>query len=267
MSSVSLNYKPHRGQLHFHKAEEKRKLLVAGRRWGKSTCLLAEDFLKLYEYPGYIGWYISKTYKQLRPIWEEALRLYEPHIKKYRVTERDITFRWGSRLEFKTSEEPDNLRSVGADLIIVTIDEAAHFPPDIWSIVEFGLMDNNGWANFGSSPKGRNHFYDWFNKGQDSIELPCRTCGGVGCVMCTNGVTVKQNLLKDPDWRSWRYTSFDNPYLDPEVIKTMCRGKDKTWVSQEIYAQFLEFSGQAFPPWAISQCRRGEFSNPAFGYS
>jgi len=87
----------------------------------------------------------------------------------------------------KSAKYPQTL--VGEGLSGVVFSEAAKLKPSVWiKYVRPTLADFNGWAQFGSTPEGKNWFYDLWMIGQD----PDRA-----------------------DWASWRAPAWVNPYVYP----------------------------------------------------
>lgn len=96
---------------------------------------------------------------------------------------------WNRRfiVSAKSAKYPQTL--VGEGLSGVVFSEAAKLKPSVWiKYVRPTLADFNGWAQFGSTPEGKNWFYDLWMTGQD----PDRT-----------------------DWHSWRAPAWVNPYVYP----------------------------------------------------
>ena len=51
-------------------------------------------------------------------------------------------------------------------------DEYAQMRPRIWSeVVRPALADREGWATFIGTPMGKNHFYDLYHAGADTLRL------------------------------------------------------------------------------------------------
>jgi len=159
---------------------------------------------------------VSPTYRQSKEI---AWRLFDDIVPKGTIlkrneTELSIELRNGSRISLKGADNPDSLRGVGLDGVVM--DEYAFMSPMAWTIISPTLQDRKGWAIFISTPDGYNHFYDLYN-------------------------TV------DDDFKSFHFTSYDNPYLDPVELE-----KEKTRMSperfeQEYMAEFMKRSGAIWP--------------------
>lgn len=107
---------------------------------------------------------------------------------------------WDGRLQVhaKSAKYPSTL--VGEGVSGVVVSEAAKLRPSVWpKFLRPTLSDFDGWAYFGSTPEGRNWFYDKWNDGQD---------------------------IYREEWGSWRAPSWSNGYLYPlgasdEGIRTL----------------------------------------------
>lgn len=113
-------------------------------------------------------WHCLPTYAQSRKaIWEAV----NPHSGKKRIDEAfprllrkttredtmTIEFKSGSVWRIVGSDNPDSL--VGAPPAGVTFSEWAISNPSAWGLLQPILLENNGWAMFISTPRGRNHMH------------------------------------------------------------------------------------------------------------
>jgi hypothetical protein len=73
------------------------------------------------------------------------------------------------------------------------------------------LSDKKGKALFISTPKGRNWLYDLYNLGQSE---------------------------EDEDWKSWHFTTKDNPLIDPSEIESAKKTLSTFAFKQEYLASF-----------------------------
>jgi hypothetical protein len=88
-------------------------------------------------------------------------------IKKMNESDLLVELKNGSTIYLKSAENYDSLR--GLSLSFVVIDEVADIHPDAWSLVlRPALSDQEGGAMFIGTPKGTNHFYDWWLQGMDT---------------------------------------------------------------------------------------------------
>lgn len=111
-------------------------------------------------------WHCLPQYSQARrAIWEAVnphtgkKRIDEAFPKEIRATTRQdtmsIEFKNGSTWRVVGSDKPDSL--VGAPPIGIVFSEWALSNPSTWLYLEPILLENGGWADFISTPRGRNH--------------------------------------------------------------------------------------------------------------
>lgn len=187
------------------------KALAAGRRAGKSRMgghrLVPEAFRAWYELDqlARLGlrreyWIVGPEYsdseKEFRVIWDALKRLGFPmdHPGSYNNPESgEMNISLFDRrfvIAAMSAKYPGSL--VGEGLSGVVFSEAAKLKPSVWhKFIRPTLADFSGWAQFGSTPEGKNWYYDIFMSGLD----PNRR-----------------------EWASWRAPSWINPYVYPEGV-------------------------------------------------
>jgi phage FluMu gp28-like protein len=163
------------------------------------------------ENAGTRAWWVAPVMDQAARVFAEVADRMHAIIRKKSLTDRRITLRNGSEMEFKSAHEPDNLRGTGLDYLVV--DEAADVAEDAYfSCLRPALSDRQGKAVFISTPKGRNWFFRFFVKGQDPAE---------------------------PEYESWRFSTWANPYIDPSEQEAAREVPEHVY-RQEYEADFLE---------------------------
>lgn len=198
------------------------KVICAGRRSGKSV--LARLTLLKWSLENVGTYYlVSPTYRQAKSIHWVELRKEVPRewIVKTNETELSITLKNGSVIELKGAENPDALR--GIKLRGLVIDEIASIRNWDWlwqEVLRPTLTDYVAPAIFISTPKGFNHFHELFVQGQRPEQE-----GG--------------------DYCSWRFTSYDNPYILKEEIDNAKKELTEDTFAQEYMADFRRFTGLA----------------------
>lgn len=215
---VNLEYKPHKYQKELHDDPHRYKVIVAGRRFGKSVFARAEVLYKaIFGEPG-LYWIVNPTYRQGKQIhWNELKKEIPRDLVSYK-NEQELSIHLvnGSRIEIKGADNEDSLRGVG--LKGVVLDEAADQKEKTWwEIIRPTLVDSEGWAIFIGTPKGFNWFYDLFLMGQ------------------------KHSKTYDPEWASYQFSSFDNTYLKKRELDKAKKSTDEDTFSQEYMAQFKRF--------------------------
>lgn len=225
MAEVVINIanKPHSAQQKVLDSSARFKVLMCGRRFGKS---LVSQLTALMECSkGHKVAYITPTYLLAKSFFIELDKNLPPSIKR---NASDLTINInGGVIRFFTGERLDNLRGLKFHLAIV--DEAS-FIPDLengWiNSIRPTLTDYKGKAIFLSTPRGKNYFYSLFAKGQ----------GG------------------DKDWESFKFTTYDNPFIDKEEIDAAKRQMPEVAFRQEYLADPAENAANPFGLVHINAC-------------
>lgn len=213
-------HKPHAKQAAFKKSTAKRKVIVAGRRGGKTTGvsdIAVEAMLK-----GLRVLEAAPTAEQTTAFWESckkalAAPIAAGHIYK-NETDRVLRMPNGAQIKAKTAWDADSLRGDYADLLI--LDEYSLMDPSAWDEVGAPmLLDNDGDAIFIFTPKRKNHAFHLY-----------------------------QRALGDTTgrWAAFHYTSMDNTYLSKTALAEITQDMTEDAYRQEILAEFLEGEGQVF---------------------
>lgn len=159
-------------------------------------------------------WYISPTYKQSKQIMWQMLRELVPTEAIYKSNETELTIELinHSRLMLKGGDNPDSLRGVKIDFCV--FDETAFFNRwmEVWKVIRPTLIDNRASVWFISTPNGFNHFKTLYE-------------------------------TRHKDFKSFHYTTYDNPYLDKNEIETMKKEMDEDNFAQEALGEFRKMSG------------------------
>jgi hypothetical protein len=189
-------------------------VLCCGRRWGKNILqldLMVDPILERMP----VGWY-EPTYKSLADAWREAKKILAPITRTISETERRIECITGGSLDMWTLDNPESSR--GRKYKRVIINEAAMIRclKEAWEqTVRPTLTDYRGDAWFGSTPKGRNFFWQLYERGQDT-EQAAR------------------------GWKSWQYPTVTNPHIAPEEVEEARLDLPERAFLQEYLAEFLE---------------------------
>lgn len=143
----------------------KRAIEIAHRRWGKDDVLLHRAAVAAFERPA-TYWHALPEYSQARKaIWNSV----NSHTGKRRIDEafphelRDntndnemfIRFKNGSTWQVIGSDRYNSL--VGAGVAGVAFSEWALCNPSSWGYIRPMMQENDGWAAFITTPRGRNH--------------------------------------------------------------------------------------------------------------
>jgi hypothetical protein len=146
----------HPGQQRAREALRTHRFVVAilGRRWGKTFLGVNEMAELALERPGSQQMWVAPTHDLATIAREEFHRLFRPVILEWREAERRATLLNGSRIYWRSADNPDSLIGRGFDRVIV--DEAARVSDDAFKrAILPTLADRKGSLLAITTPKGR----------------------------------------------------------------------------------------------------------------
>lgn len=239
---VSINYEPQEYQREIHEDPTRFKVVVRGRRGGKTEEEIQGAVMDAVCKPGR-HWLVGPSYRQIKSIvwtrlkavldvdrdWifnEQELYAHNPNILDDKGTP--------TRIELKGADKEDTL--VGVALKTLRMDEAALIKKNVWSqVLRPMLNDYQAPAYFYSTPRGKNWFYDLYMRG----------------------------VKGDNGWKSWRQPTSINKYIKAEEIEESKRDMSSLMFSQEYLADFLSDETGVFKK--IRQCTVGVYKEPVDG--
>jgi hypothetical protein len=217
---ADLNFSLLPWQQEVFKDQTRFKVVAAGRRCGKSRYAAVTLLIEGLKCPqGSAVLYVSPTMGQSRQIiWDLMLDIGREVIQSSHVNNLDITLINGARIYVRGADRPDTLR--GVSLTYAVLDEVADIKPEAWEqVIRASLSDKRGRALFIGTPKGRNWFYDTFKLGESE---------------------------DDPDWKSWHFTTADNPLIDSKEIESAKKTLSTFAFKQEYMASFTNAGSDIF---------------------
>ena len=197
------------------------KVVAAGRRCGKSYLAAWSLLINALQSDDPRSWtfYVAPTQGQARQImWRVLLDLGHAVIKKAHINNLDIELVNGQTIGLRGADRPDTMRGVSLNYLV--LDEYADIKSEVWEeILRPACADKTAPAIFIGTPKGRNHFYDLFKYSE---------------------------LSEDEEWRSWHFTSYDNPFLKESEIDAAKRSMSSYAFRQEFMASFESKGSEMF---------------------
>jgi len=211
---------PHINQRQILDSNKRFIVVMCGRRFGKSEL---SQILGITEaLKGGSVAYVTPTYGLAQVFFE---RLTKTLPFKNNISKLKIYCPNEGSIEFFTGERLDNLR--GRKFHLVIIDEAAFISDleDGWSnSIRPTLTDYEGRAVFLSTPRGKNFFYSLFMKQGEN------------------------------DWQSFKFTTYDNPHINPREIDDAPIYLPAVVFKQEYLADPAENSANPFGNAFIRRC-------------
>lgn len=195
------------------------KVVAAGRRTGKTQLAAYLLLVKGLQATRGKVFYVAPTQSQAREvIWNTLLDLGKDVISQAHINNLELKLINGISIILKGSDRPETMR--GVSLNYVVIDEYGDMKPEVYELIlRPALSDLKGGALFIGSPMGRNHFYD---------------------------LHKQASLGTLEDYAAYHFTSFDNPFLDPEEINAAKRTMSSFAFRQEYMASFEAQGSEIF---------------------
>ena len=198
------------------KDQSRFKVIVAGRRWGK-TVLSLMYLLKDPFQQGERRWFITPTYRQGKMIVFPVLRqMFQGFVgAKLNESEMSVMFDNGAELAVKGADNEHNLR--GVELTKCVMDEMAYIKPHVWEEIVYPMLaTTQGSVLFIGTPNGYDVMYDLYSRGQS-----------------------------DQEWKSWQFKTIDGGFVPAEEISRARRTMDATLFRQEFEASFESTGNRA----------------------
>lgn len=208
----------HPPQWKVFRATERFRVLVAGRRFGK-TYLALMELCRGAAGKGRMAWYVAPTYKMAKRIaWKPLKELTRPFwASKPNETDLRIELVGGGTICLRGADNYDNLRGEGLDFLV--LDEYASIAPEAWTeVLRPALADRQGRALFIGTPQGHNHFHE-----------------------------LVERAAKLPDWKAFQYTTAQGGNVPPAELESAAKQLDERVFRQEFEASFLSMGvGRAY---------------------
>jgi hypothetical protein len=211
----------HKKQMEVYRSPARFKVVVAGRRWGK-TQLAKVSLIKFARKKRRLVWYVAPSYRMAKQImWPELVEsIPRAWVKKYNETILTITLVNGTRIELKGADNPDSLRGVGIHYLVM--DEVQDIDPEAWKkVLRPTLASTGGHALFIGTPKAYNFLHELWSIGQ------------------------KESARA---WESWQFPTITSPFIPLEEIEAAREDMDDKSFKQEFEASFETMSGRVYYP-------------------
>lgn len=212
----------HSNQQVIYDSSARFRVVMCGRRFGKSE--LSQVEIVTNAIVGHSVAYITPTYALAKTFFDKLSKSVP-----FASNRSDLTIQFPNHgsVQFFTGERLDNLR--GRKFHLVIIDEASFIPnlEDGWlNSIRPTLTDYKGRGIFLSTPKGKNYFYSLYMKG----------------------------LAKEDGWESFKFSTYDNPFIDFTEVDDAKRQLPQVVFEQEYMANPAENAANPFGYQFISQC-------------
>lgn len=232
-----LGYTPYPAQRAVHESDSRFRMLVWGRRTGKSTGVAAHEIVEEAAMPDRMIWTAAPTYelaqKVFNPVFSKIVyQLRWPTKAGTSLSKMRIVLPWGTEILGKSTKNEESCVGEGVDLLVA--DEFARIKRRTWEeALESTLIDRRGRALFITTPRGLDHVFEMSEVARAQMAAASLT-GDV------------------PDWFFSTVPTWGNPWLYPEEIARMALrwgGVDSPTYRQELGAQFVTYAGLVYFMW------------------
>jgi len=218
-SNILVSTHPHQNEIFY--TDVRNKVVVTGRRWGKSVLGREEALRVAKTIPNSLSWIICPTREMAKDIhWEQLKKRCKELNWKIKVNETALSITRlidGSKIVLKTADSPDRLRGRGLHLAV--IDEFRDMEQSVWTeVIRPALSDYQGKAVFISTTNGYDVLYDLYIKGKQG----------------------------NPEWKSWTYKTIDSPFISDSEIEQARTELDEKTFRQEYEASFETATGRVY---------------------
>jgi hypothetical protein len=211
-----LRANPHPAQAAIHANPARFKVLSAGRRFGK-TRLGVLECLDVASKGG-LAWWVAPSYKISQVGWKPLSRIARriPGVDVH-LGDMEVRLPGGGTVAVRSADSEGGLRGEGLNFVVM--DEAAFMRESAWTEeLRPALSDHLGSALFISTPKGRNWFWNIYQRG----------------------------AAHDPGWAAFTFPTSANPYIVKSEIEAARADLPELVFLQEYEAQFVDMEGAVF---------------------
>lgn len=213
----------HPKQMEVYRCRSRFRVVVAGRRWGKTALSRTLMVIRAARKKRQKVWYVAPSYRMAKQIMWLDLQDAIPKkwVRKINETTLTITLVNGSRIELKGADKPDSLRGVGIHFLV--LDEFQDISEETWTkVLRPTLADTRGEAIFIGTPKAYNYLYTLYKLGQD------------------------KKKQETGEWWSWQFPTITSPFIPRSEIEAAKRDMDEKSFKQEFEASFETMAGRVY---------------------
>ena len=166
-TEIDLDYRPRPQFLPFHARDQRWACIVAHRRAGKSLAAVMDliDAALRCKKPNPRFAFVAPTFSQAKDVVWMYLKHFARQVPGTELRESDLTviFPNDARVRLYGSDNYDRMRGLYFDGVV--LDEFADQYPQAWyQVIRPALSDRRGWAVFIGTPKGRNTFWEIYDR-------------------------------------------------------------------------------------------------------
>lgn len=229
-----IGYEPYAQQEAFHRSMARFKVMVAGKRVGKSFSG-ARELEPLIMTPETVTWIIGVQYsraeKEFLYIWDDLFK--RGGIKRSSCTAHrnirggnmEIRTPWDAVVKVISAKDPDNIESEACDQILIA--EPAQHPVSTWELARERVLDKRGTIIIPGTPSVERHWLKkMYDRGQDPGE---------------------------EDWFSIRVSAEETPYPGREEVLGLKDDISEFRYRRDVLAQFAADQEMVYPMFEVAR--------------
>lgn len=195
MSEIQIKLrKRHANQQHIIDTAKRFNVLKCGRRFGKTS--LAEELIIEPALDGFPVAYYAPTYKDLEEFWNIIKHIVHDVIKSKSEQLKQIRLITDGVIDMWSMDDPDSGRGRKYKRVVIDECEKASHLQTAWNgTIRATLTDFKGDAWFLSTPQfGKTYFKELHQRATEDKFIH--------------------------EWQSWKFSTYDNPFIDPDEIES-----------------------------------------------
>jgi hypothetical protein len=191
------------------------KVLIAGRRTGKTFCALVWLWKLASETPNGVFYYVSPTYAMSKSIaWKDLKLMFGDYLRKTNEAELYAELYNGATIHLKGAENQNGLR--GVSLSGLVMDEFAFMDKDVWDyVLAPACSDKEAPVLFISTPSGWNWAKEFYDRGVE---------------------------MMDDHWAGWQFTTSEGGNVSEKELAERKRSLPPKVYAQEYLACHLPYT-------------------------
>ncbi|MCF6270987.1 MAG: phage terminase large subunit [Melioribacteraceae bacterium] len=231
-------------QIEYHKKQDeiffdsdvRFKVIAKGRRFGLTKGMINYVIERALNGKGEKILWVDTTYPNIQRYIERYAMPLLKHLPKGTMdwnksrNEIKLITEKESIIDFRSADRPENIEGFGYNLIIINEAGIILKNENLWlESIRPMMLDYKADAIIGGTPKGKKYkgkehlFYKLFRKDSSSHE---------------------KNELRRASWKSYNYSSYDNPMLDKLEIDELASEISPALRDQEIYGLFVDVESE-----------------------
>ena len=213
---IYIERKFHSAQLEINACSARFRVVDAGRRFGK-TRLGVWECIDVALHGGR-AWWVAPSFPIAQVGWRPLKKIgHQIPGADIRLSDMSVIMPNGGEVRIRSADNPDSLRGEGLDFVVM--DETAWMKNEAWSeSLRPALSDKLGRALFISTPRGRNWFWEQYQRG----------------------------VRGDNDYKSFYFPTSANPYIKASEIEAAKQELPEIIYRQEYLAEFIDDQGGVF---------------------